>query len=115
MQHSEQAASVVRLCYFPAGLRCEGVETLRAGLKTLTQGVIHMKNIKRLLGHSVSLSVSLKTSLRQPARPLKAASPHLFFMPYFRYSELSFATPLASVVIRGEVSLDRFCKLLLKV
>lgn len=28
MQHSEQAASVVRLCYFPAGLRCEGVETL---------------------------------------------------------------------------------------
>lgn len=44
MQHSEQAASVVRL--FPCRVEVwGGVETLRAGLETLTQGVIHRKNI----------------------------------------------------------------------
>lgn len=68
------------------------------------------------LGHSVSLSVSLKTSLRQPAQSLKAAPQHPCTSSSCLTSiTVNYLSPRHWHLLSSEVSLDWFCKRLLRV
>lgn len=127
MQHSEQAASVVRLCYFPEGLRCVRVGGWEWGMgeggaRPYMQGWKHWPKVwytgRSCKGSSDMQFLSLCLITQAACTPPHSPAP----LPHASSSCLTSITVnylsprhWHSVVIRGEVSLDRFCKRLLRV